>query len=229
MSELMRFTAISAHHKPLSGLGGRRRAALRGCDFLSLRRSSFFPGGVFLARLGDGRSLLRLNGAVLKQGVAGFVRLHHHRPEKIFLVAGDIQVVLQVENESIQRGQIVNAEVKDTVIGQHEFFLLGIGQSGHNIAVRFCAAEGEQRFIQAVAGENNAVLVDHDGANLTEHFDGAAELFQLLVGVHSDVPIRSPQLGQRLFYDLHACTPFKKARALSIFSAAARTMPGSIS
>ena len=76
---------------------------------------------------------------------------------------------------------------------------------------------------------SRTVLIDHDGADLTEHFDRAAELLQLLVGVHSDIPIRSPQLGQRLLYDLHACTPFKKARALSIFSAAARTMPGSIS
>lgn len=134
-----------------------------------------------------------------------------------------------VAAKSVQRGQIVNAQVKDAVIGQHELFLLRLSQPRHDIAVRLCAAEGQQRFIQAVAGENNAVLVDHDGADLTEHFDRASELLQLLVGVHSDIPIRSPQLGQRLLYDLHACTPFKKARALSIFSAAARTMPGSIS
>ena len=141
----------------------------------------------------------------------------------------NVQVVFQVKDKSVQRGQIVNAQVKDAVIGQHELFLLRLSQSRHDIAVRLCAAEGQQRFIQAVAGENNAVLVDHDGADLTEHFDRASELLQLLVGVHSDIPIRSPQLGQRLLYDLHACTPFKKARALSIFSAAARTMLGSIS
>lgn len=40
-----------------------------------------------------------------------------------------------------------NAQVKDAVIGQHELFLLRLSQSGHDIAVRLCAAEGQQRFV----------------------------------------------------------------------------------
>lgn len=130
---------------------------------------------------------------------------------------------------SVQRGQIVNAQVKHPVIGQHELFLLGLRQPGHNVAVRFGVSHGEQRFKQAVSGQDGAALVDHDGADLAEHLHGAPELLQLLVGVHPHIPLRGVQLGQGLLCHFHALTPSRNARALTIFSAAAVTMEGSMS
>lgn len=82
------------------------------------------PGLGALPGVADLLNALFVDCAVLAKGVGGLVRLHDHRPEQIFLIAGDVQVVLQLQDKSIQSRQIIHAQVEHSVVGQHELLLL---------------------------------------------------------------------------------------------------------
>ena len=69
--------------------------------FLGIPRSRFLPGLGALPGVTDLLDALLVDGAVLAEGVGGLVRLHDHRPEQVFLIAGDVQVVLQLQDKGV--------------------------------------------------------------------------------------------------------------------------------
>lgn len=99
-------------------------------------------------------------------------------------------------------------EIIDLVVGHHQLFLLHIGQPGHNIAVAGFTAHAGQSFKQAIARDDFSVFVHDQRFNLSEHFNTADILGDLLVGVAADVVRRLAQVGQLLYCDFHCAASF---------------------
>ena len=138
--------------------------------------------------------------------------------QKFLVIAGNVQIVQLCDNV-VKSLDVVNTQGKDTVICQHQLFLLGLRQPGRDVAIRFLTAHRAQSVIQAISRQNRTHLVNHDRPDLPKHFNGPLKLGDLLIRMNTDIFLRPFQIRKALFDDLHTAAAFLRSTACQIKTA----------
>ena len=172
----------------------------------------------------DGRNLVFREIAVGANRFIGLIRGTVQHFQQVSIPARNVHIAVQFFDQFFDGIHIGKAQFIDLVVGHHQLFLLHIGQPDHHITVAGFPTHAEQGFVQTVAGNDFAILGNDQWLHLSEHFNAADVLGDLLVGVPADVVGRLMQLCQFLYRDIHRASSFRSETRCSTTEASSTAM-----